>query len=158
VVWFYNSDGCPEPPFPCRSDLQWTAQGPGPTAVSFSGNQTPTSDGIDAFRSVPLTPSLARTDVLSSTLASFTLTVHPDSSATLLIDSAHGSATIEGAAPPTSFPFACGTSSGSYTLNIWDGAWTNGPTPLSLPAQVFGAMQVPDGPAAGEIQQNVPQG
>jgi hypothetical protein len=155
VVWSYNSDACPQPPFRCRSDLQWTA-GSGP--VSFFGSPIATGDGVDGSRDVQLTASVRRTDILSLGAVSLGLTVNPDASATLQIDSAHGSATIEGAAPPTSFPFACGTGSGSYALNIWDGAWANGPTPLRLPAQVFGAMQVADGPAVGEIQQNVPQG
>ncbi len=154
VVWFYNSDACPEPPARCRSDLQWSA-GAGP--VSFFGSPTATGDGVDASRDVQLTPSIRRSDVLSTGLSGLSLTVHPGGSATLQIDSTHGSATIDGT-PIGSFPFPCGTGGGSYTLTIWDGGWTNGTTALRVPAQIFGAMQVPDSPDGAEIQQNVPNG
>jgi hypothetical protein len=59
-----------------------------------------------------------------------------------------GTATMTSDAPESTVVQKCLTGK-KISLEFWPGTYTNGAPPLSLPEQVFGALSIPDGSAAG---------
>lgn len=162
VTWFYpepaGGTGCgsdDDTGLPCSGSLFWDD----PVGdVDLSGVTVTGANLIEASRNVQLpTPvGASRADELTGIGAPPVLTTTPDAAnpasqdASLAVSGdtgAVGSATITSADPGQTQSLPCdgGTTGETASVSLWQGCtFTNGTTPLAVPAEIFGAISVPD--------------
>jgi hypothetical protein len=154
VTWVRDAaTNCPTPTIACRSTFLWQA-----SVGSFGDAAFLTSDNVGAhaeiggLRSVPLTKPAGATRSDLVTLpdsSSNQLIVNSDGSATMQATFRGGTATLTAPQPASTDVAPCGNGTRNVSVEFWSASFANGPTPIHVPAQIFGGFSASDTPAAG---------
>jgi hypothetical protein len=141
------------PTFPCRSMLLWMASGDS-SAEDFqlmAGENHAGGSLVAGLRSVPLAKpaGATRSDTNSASDSSRVTLTDNGGSVTMAAAFGQGTATMTSDVPESTVVQKCTTGTKKISVEFWPGTYTNGTPPLSVPEQVFGALSVPDGSAAG---------
>ena len=145
------ASNCPVPTISCRTSFAWQASGgpPGELELLASSNRGAHAQ-IEGFRSVPLSKptGAVRADLVRLPQKTPNqLIVNPDGSATMQATFRGGTATLTAPAPANSQTERCGSGRKKVHVDFWNASFANGPTPIRLPSQVFGAVAIADTPA-----------
>jgi hypothetical protein len=148
VSWFYQSPTiCPTPPASCNGGMSWsvftsTSYG----SLGLGGAKLGKKYALFGNRTVRLAHTRqkgTRLDTLYGRSKPTKLAVKSGGGGTLKIAAAAGRGTISSSSSSTSTS-SCGTGSKKVHARYWSGSWKNGAHPLTLKAQVFGAIHVPN--------------
>lgn len=155
VYWSYQHTAtCPSTPLPCISGSRWSTYAPGSkVSTSISGGASGKSTYLYGFRNValPKPAGAYRYDSVNVSTKAARFSVAPNGTAHLRATLGRGSATLVGKNSSTN-ETPCGTGSKTSKSTYWYGtSYKNGPTPLKLPAQIFGVIKVGDSKDGGSI-------
>ena len=153
VSWSYeNTATCPSQPSGCYAGSSWgMSQSTGKTNVYLSGGTSGRKSYAYGSRSTQLTkPAGAyRYDSGNVSTRAAKFSVDPDGTAHMRPSIGRGTADL---ASDQSYDYTrpCGTGSKSVSTKSWSqSSYTNGPTPLKVPMQIFGPISVKDSDTNG---------
>lgn len=144
VLWSYDAE-CPAAEVPCEDALSWSGFDTAGDVVSgISGSVVGGRSSLTAYRTTPLPApaGASRTDLLTVTGAPAPTLSGEGEERTLRASLGDGSLDIAGF-PSSTETSPCG-SGRTVTETRWFGTVANGPRPLTVPAQVFGDVTLPD--------------
>jgi len=138
---------------PCRTTLLWLASGDPEDFRLMAGENKGSGSLIEGEHSVALARPKGATRTDSSTRADASQASLTDNGSSVTMQAAFGAgtATMTSDTPQQTVVQRCAGGK-KISVAFWPGTYANGPTPIQVPEQIFGALTMPDGSGAGLYQ------